>query len=74
MNWSESLGMEKPRQRRWSQPVPVHPLRDKGDGFAPFRGAVCYDANRYGRAEHAFVVSKRDGMHCVWCDALERAS
>jgi len=72
MNWSESLGMEKPRQRKRSHvPCPRHPLLIKGDGFAPYPSRACVSPSGYCRAEHSFIVDGAEGMRCCFCDALE---
>ena len=69
MDW-ESLGMNKPRMRRWGViSGPISPSQES-DHFAPVKGAVCYDPALKPRAEHYYCVSRRDGLHCVWCDRL----
>ena len=70
MDW-ESLGMSKPRMRRWGAgPGPISPSQES-DHFAPVKGAVCYDIAMKPRLEHDYWVSRRDGLHCVWCDRLQ---
>jgi len=43
------------------------------DCYAPHpKRCVCCDSTGYMRRKHAFVESKSDGVHCVWCGALRR--
>lgn len=66
--------MDRPRCRRTIRiPAPSSPEPKATNSFAPFHGPFrCRDGAGRWRAEHSFVVERRDGLHCVFCDALLR--
>ena len=73
-DWLESLGMDKPRHRRFSRyrRMPLPPV-EHDDAFAPHAGpGRCVDSAGYVRDEHEYIVDHRDGSRCCWCFRLRR--
>ena len=72
-DWTETLGLDKAKHRKFSRRLILPVEHEHSDSFAPYHGpGRCVDSVGYVRDDHEYLIEERDGTHCVWCWRLRR--